>query len=97
MTSHTTRRFRELFASLPANVQRQAREAYKPFRRNTRHPGLRFNQVHADAKIFPARVGIEYRAVCVVEGDCAIWFWIGAHADYVKLLSTLLAQSRPQP
>ena len=34
MTSHTTRRFREAFAQLPASVQRQAREAYKLFKQS---------------------------------------------------------------
>jgi hypothetical protein len=34
-------------------------------------------------------VGIGYRAVGVVDGDTVIWFWIGSHADYDKLLEYL--------
>jgi hypothetical protein len=48
MNSRTTRRFRELFAALPAQIQRQAREAYRLFRQDPGHPGRHFKQVHAD-------------------------------------------------
>jgi hypothetical protein len=89
MKSYTTRRFRELFAVLPAHIARQAREAYRLFQENPAHPGLQFKQVHADPPTYSARVGISYRAVGVLEGDTAIWFWIGTHADYDKLLEHL--------
>jgi len=78
MNSHMTRRFRELFAALPAPAQRQAREAYRLFRQNPRHPGLHFKQVHGDPPIYSARVGIGYRAMAVLDGGAAIWFWIGS-------------------
>jgi hypothetical protein len=34
-------------------------------------------------------VGISYRAVGVLDGDAVVWFWIGKHADYDKLLDRL--------
>ena len=40
MKSFTNQRFRELFAELPAQVQRHAREAYRQFRENPSYPGL---------------------------------------------------------
>ena len=40
MRSYTTRQFRQLFASLPRQTQRQARQAYRLFRDNPTHPGL---------------------------------------------------------
>ena len=89
MSSRTTRRFRELFAALPAHVQQQAREAYRPFQQNPAHPGLRFKQVHADPPIYSARVGISYRAVGIRDGDTIVWYWIGSHADYDNLLKQL--------
>jgi len=39
--------------------------------------------------IFSARVGLGYRALAVRNGDALIWFWIGSHADYDKLLRSL--------
>jgi len=89
MNSRTTRRFRELLAALPAHVRQQAREAYRLFQQNPTHPGLRFKQVHVDPPIYSARVGISYRAVGVRDGDTVVWYWIGSHADYDKLLAQL--------
>jgi hypothetical protein len=89
MNSRTTGRFRELFASLPARVQEQAIAAYRLFRQNPAHPDLRFKQVLPDPPIYSARVGINYRAVGVLDGDTIVWFWIGSHADYNKLLDQL--------
>lgn len=89
MNSRTTKRFRDLFAALPRQIQEQAREAYRTFQENPQHPGLRFKQVHPDPPVYSARVGISYRAVGVKDGDTMIWYWIGSHADYDQLLSTL--------
>jgi hypothetical protein len=89
MKSRTTRSFRELFAALPARVQKQARQSYGLFRDNPRHPGLHFKQVHADPPTYTARVGIGYRVAGVLEGDTVTWFWIGTHAEYDKLIARL--------
>ncbi len=72
MNSRTTRRFREMFAALPAQVRRQSQEAYRLFRQNPSHPGLRFKQVHAAPPTYSARVGIGFRAVGAMDGDTLI-------------------------
>jgi hypothetical protein len=87
--SHTTQRFREALAGLPAHVQRQARAAYKLFAQDPTHPGLRFKQVHTTRPIYSARVGLGYRALGVREGEDVIWFWIGSHAEYDRLIDSL--------
>jgi hypothetical protein len=90
MNSHTTRRFRELLAALPAHVRQQAREAYAIFRQNPAHPGLHFKQVRSGPPpVYSARVGIGYRALGAVDGNTVVWFWIGSHADYDRLLRQL--------
>lgn len=89
MTSHVTRRFRQLFAELPSQAQRQAKHAYRLFCENPSHPGLRFKQVHSDPPTYSVRVGIGYRAIGVRDGDRLIWFWIGSHADYDRLVNSL--------
>jgi hypothetical protein len=86
MKSHTTRQFRTLFSELPAHVQRQAREAYRHFERDPGHPGLHFKQVNVDPPMYSARVGISYRAVAVRDEGTVIWFWIGTHAEYDRLI-----------
>ncbi len=89
MKSRTSRRFRELFAKLPARVQIQVRQSYTLFSVNPRHPGLRFKQVRTNPPIWSARVGIGYRSVGAFDGDTIVWFWIGSHASYDQLLETM--------
>jgi hypothetical protein len=79
-----------MFASLPASVREQARAAYRLFRSNPRHPSLNFKRVHGTLRFVSARVGRSYRAVGIMSsGDEVVWFWIGPHEQYEKLLSGL--------
>lgn len=89
MKSYTTKRFREAFLKLPKPIQQQAREAYRLFQQNPHHPSLRFKQVHPARPIYSVRIGRDYRAVGIRHHDEMIWFWIGSHADYERLLSRL--------
>jgi len=60
------------------------------FRANPRHPGLRLKRIHPTQPIYSARVTRSYRALAVVEEDDVwIWFWIGSHSDYDKLIGRL--------
>ena len=89
MTSKTTKRFRSAFAALPYHVQSQARKAYCPFRKDPDHPSLQFKKVHSSEPIYSARVSLGYRALAVRENEELIWFWIGSHAEYDRLLKSL--------
>ncbi len=89
MKSRTTFQFRKAFAQLPPQVQQQARFAYRQFIQNTRHPSLRFKKVHPQLPIYSVRVGKSYRAVGQLNQDTVIWFWIGSHGEYDRLLSQL--------
>ena len=89
MTSRTTARFRRAYAELPERIRLQAREAYQTFVRDPQHPSLRFKAVHPSRPIFSAWVGLGYRALAVREGDVWVWFWIGSHAEYDRLLTQL--------
>jgi len=86
MNSHITDKFRKAFAELPADVQKQARQAYRLFIDNPNHPSLRFKPIHPTRPIFSVRIGLNYRAVGIREGDDIVWFWIGSHAEYDKLI-----------
>lgn len=89
MKSRTTRSFRKLFDELPERVKQQARQAYRLFQDNPSHPGLHFKQVHPEPPTYSARVGISYRAIGARMDDTMIWYWIGTHADYDRLLTQL--------
>ena len=89
MKSRTTAAFRKSFAALPKQVQEQTREAYRQFKENPSYPSLRFKKVHPELPIYSARISNNYRAVGQLDGDTAIWFWVGSHAEYDRLLSQL--------
>ena len=89
MRSRTTTRFRRAFSVLPERVQRQARQAYGIFQQNQHHPSLRFKQVHPTMPIYSVRISLDYRALGVRAGEDIVWFWIGSHADYDKVISQL--------
>ena len=87
MKSRTTERFRRALAGLPKEVQEQARAAYRQFILDPQHPGLRFKPVHPTQPVYSARVGRGYRALGILDGDTVIWYWIGSHAEYDRILS----------
>ncbi len=89
MSSRTTQHFRKEFQRLPSRVQRQAQQAYRLFISNPHHSSLHFKQVHPTKPIYSVRISIDYRAVGTREGDTIVWFWIGSHAEYDKLLARL--------
>ena len=89
MKSRTTNQFRRAFADLPKQVQQQTRKAYHQFKQDPSHPSLRFKKIHPELPIYSARISKSYRAVGQLDGDTVIWFWVGSHAEYDKLLSQL--------
>lgn len=89
MKSFTTLKFRLCYASLPSHIQDLARKNYRLWLENKDHPSIQFKQVHPTKPIFSARVGMAYRALGVTQANEIIWFWIGSHNDYDKLLSQL--------
>jgi hypothetical protein len=80
-------RFWSLFRQLPPEVQDQARETYRTFAVNPRHPSLQFKRVSSTRPIYSVRVSRDYRAVGLLQGEGVIWFWIGNHQDYDRFLA----------
>jgi hypothetical protein len=84
--SHTTASFRKALESLPADIQDQAKHAYQLFRADPQHPSLHFKRVHPSRPIVSARVNLHIRAIGILEADGVIWFWIGNHSEYERLI-----------
>ena len=59
--SRTTRRFRDAYTELPAEIRRQTRQAYLLFRKNPNHPSLRFKKVDEESNTYSVRVSLGYR------------------------------------
>jgi hypothetical protein len=83
MTHHTTADFSACYRELPEDVQRVADANYELLRADTRHPSLHFKRV---GRLWSVRAGIGYRALAVDGDDGPVWFWIGSHAEYDRLI-----------
>lgn len=86
MKSRATLKFWKLYARLPRSVQQRARKAYQMWKMNPHHPSLRFKRVDDEEPIYSARVSDDYRVLGLLEGDTVIWYWIGNHDEYERLL-----------
>lgn len=86
MKSHTEVRFWRAYDKLSPEVQRQADLAYEMWKQNPNHPSLRFKLVDSEASIYSVRVGRGYRALGWRSGDTLVWFWIGDHDEYDRIL-----------
>jgi hypothetical protein len=74
------------YRALPKSVQRVADKNYRLLENDPYHPSLHFKKIHAS--LWSARVGLEHRAVATPEsGGVFLWFWIGPHDDYERLIS----------
>ena len=90
MKSELTKEFVERFRNLPERVKRTARKNYRLWARDPRHPSVEFKKLNASMPIYSVRAGIGWRAVGVLkEPDTIVWFWIGPHSEYDKLLRHL--------
>jgi hypothetical protein len=68
---------------LPGEVRKIADKQYRLWLENPSHPSVQFKKV---GRFWSARITDHYRAVGVKDEDTIVWFWIGTHAEYDKLL-----------
>jgi hypothetical protein len=83
LNHHASPDFWACYRSLPEEVRKVADEAFQHLKRDPRYPSLRFKKV---GRYWSARVGSGYRALAIESTDGPVWFWIGTHAEYDKLL-----------
>lgn len=88
MISRINEDFLETYRQLPKEIRELARQNYKLFKVNSRHPSLHFKKLKS-TQIYSVRIGSSYRALGVMEAETIIWFWIGSHAEYDKLIAQL--------
>ncbi|MGO9095922.1 MAG: hypothetical protein ACLQGV_11935 [Bryobacteraceae bacterium] len=86
MRSRTTRRFWRLLRDLPLDLQRDAQRAFRTFRADPAHPCLHFKKLEGEDDIYSVRIGLDYRALAVIKQDRIVWYWIGSHAEYDRLV-----------
>lgn len=88
MRSVRTEEFQKRFRKLPPKVQKKALAAYRRWRDDPGHPGLRYKRVGTSDPLYSARIDDDFRAVAFVREGVAVWFWIGPHDEYERLLDS---------
>ena len=85
MKSRIDPEFLRSFYALSTATRKRAREVYRLWARDPRHPSLHFKELKGAATgVWSVRVG-EYRALAVRDDEGGfVWFWIGTHRAYER-------------
>lgn len=89
MQHHATSDFWEEYATLPTEIRVRADKQFSLLKANPQHPSLQFKKVgeRSGREIWSSRVTLSYRALAIKREDGYLWFWIGDHKTYDKLIS----------
>ena len=87
MTHLTLPRFWEHYRQLPAPVQELADKNYELLKADSYHASLHFKRVGKWQQLWSVRVGEHYRALGREKSEGIVWFWIGTHAEYDRLIA----------
>ena len=75
--------FWDMFEKLPIEIQINAKKNFELLKSNPFHPSLHLKEVN---EYWSIRIGIKYRALGIQKDEDIVWFWIGKHNDYDKLI-----------
>jgi hypothetical protein len=83
MKHRASKKFWKCYNDLPEDIQELADKNYELLKASPQHPSLHFKKV---GDFWSARVGLGHRALAIEEGDDLVWFWIGKHDEYDRLI-----------
>lgn len=75
--------FWNCYYNLPSSIQDLADKNFEFLKSDSQHPSLHLKKV---GRYWSARVGRSYRTLAVETDKGLIWFWIGTHPEYDKLV-----------
>lgn len=76
--------FWEGYEALPKHTQKLANKNFTLLKNNANHPSLHTKKV---GEYWSVRIGISYRALAIEIKEGLLWFWVGTHAQYDKLIN----------
>ena len=76
--------FIALVQRLPQNIQRRAAKQIQVLQENPLYPSLQFKKVSVD--LWSIRITGNYRALGHEEDGQIVWYWIGPHSEYEKMI-----------
>lgn len=86
MKSYINSQFKKCYKNLPLEIRQTAKKQYELFYIDPYHASLHFKRVHSSKPIYSCRINKFYRTIGILTESNIIWFWIGSHDDYEKLL-----------
>lgn len=84
MNYRATPRFWDCYNALPKEVRALADRCFAQLKADPSHRSLHLKKV---GRLWSARVGLHHRVLATEAGERLVWFWIGTHADYDRLLN----------
>ena len=83
MIHRASPRYWACYRALPESVRDLADRAFEILKADPRHGSLHLKKA---GRFWSVRVGISHRAVGVDCPDGILWFFIGTHADYDRIV-----------
>ena len=68
---------------MPESAQRIARRNFQRLKDDPGYASLYFKKVGA---YWSVRVGLHHRALAYQDGEDFVWFWIGRHGEYERII-----------
>lgn len=72
------------YRQLPDDIRALADRCFELLQADPRHPSLRLKKVDT---YWSARVGLHYRALVRDRAEGLVWFWVGPHDRYDRLIA----------
>lgn len=83
MTHRASPAFWKAYRALPAGARAMADKSFALLRSDPIHPSLHLKRV---GDYWSVRATKRHRALAVEVKDGLLWFWIGTHDDYERLI-----------
>jgi hypothetical protein len=72
------------YRRLSPDVRELADKCFELLKADAGHPSLRFKKV---GNVWSARMGLKHRALARQRSEGFVWFWVGPHDEYLRLIS----------
>jgi len=79
----TSPQFWECYNRLPITARQLADKCFELMKKDPRHPSIYLKKT---GKYYSARIGLNYRALAIEASDGLVWFWIGRHDEYLRII-----------
>ena len=83
MRHRATPSFWQEYNALDADILKLADKSFEILKKDPQHPSLHLKRA---GRFWSARVGLHHRALAVEIPDGLLWFWIGDHDRYDRLV-----------